>query len=245
MVKITFLGTRGYIKSKTRRHKRHTSTLIDYQGTRLMVDCGEDWLGKFEKYKPDAILITHAHPDHAGGLKLGAPCPVYGSQISYELIKEYPITRFHIVKHDKKFKIGPFTIEPFFELHSIRCPAVGYRIHVGGYTIYFAGDVISIPERRKALKDVDLFIGDGASIVRPIIRRKGDQLFGHTTIRAQIGWCAQEDVPRAIFTHCGSQIVEGDGRILGPWVKRLGQEKGVDARIAYDGLALVLKKGKR
>jgi hypothetical protein len=26
----------------------------------------------------------------------------------------------------------------------------------------------------------------------------------------QIGWCAKEGVPRAIITHCGSEIVAGD-----------------------------------
>ena len=34
-----------------------------------MIDCGLDWLGKFEKLQPDAIVLTHAHPDHAWGLK--------------------------------------------------------------------------------------------------------------------------------------------------------------------------------
>ena len=31
-MKITFLGTRGNIDAKTRRHFRHTSTLIFYRG---------------------------------------------------------------------------------------------------------------------------------------------------------------------------------------------------------------------
>lgn len=42
-MQITFLGTRGYIDSRTRKHYRHTSTLIEYRGKRVMIDCGLDW----------------------------------------------------------------------------------------------------------------------------------------------------------------------------------------------------------
>jgi len=43
-----------------------------------------------------------------------------------------------------------------------------------------------------------------------------------------------------VFTHCGSQIVAGDGRSLGAAVWNLGRERGVKARIACDGLELKL-----
>jgi hypothetical protein len=48
-------------------------------------------------------------------------------------------------------------------------------------------------------------------------------------------------VERAIFTHCGSQIVEGDERIVETIVRNLGHERGVEAKIAYDGLELILR----
>ena len=72
-MKITFLGTRGYIDASTRRHKRHASTMITYRGKRIMIDCGIDWTKKVWQLHPDAIVITHAHPDHAWGLKNGSP----------------------------------------------------------------------------------------------------------------------------------------------------------------------------
>lgn len=235
-MKIKFFGTRGYIEAKNRRHKRHTVTLVIYKKTKLMIDCGIDWLGKFERFNPTAIVITHAHPDHAWGLKNGSPCPVYATKESWDIMQKYPIKDKCIVKPRKKFKIGLLVLEAFFVEHSIRAPAVGYRIIGDNKIIFCAHDLIFIPEVKKALAGVRLYIGDGASISRPIIRRKGDQLFGHTTIRAQLDWCKKEGVPYAIFTHCGSQIVTGDERKLGARVKRLGKRLGLDARIAYDGM---------
>ncbi len=240
-MKITFLGTRGNIDARTRRHKRHTITMISYHNTRVMIDCGLDWLGKINKINPDAIIITHAHPDHAFGLKYGAPCPVYATHESWKLMERYPIEQGYEIEPRKPFTFNDIIIEAFFVVHSLRAPAVGYRITAGKKSIFCAHDLISIPQRSKALRGIQLYIGDGASITRPIIRRKDDQLFGHTTIRTQIGWCQKEKVPRAIFTHCGSQIVEGDERILGAKVRALGRERNVDVAIAYDGMEIVLR----
>ena len=46
---------------------------------------------------------------------------------------------------------------------------------------------------------------------------------------------------RAIFTHCGSEIVRGDERVAEAKVDALGRERGVRATIAYDGLEVVLR----
>ena len=54
-----------------------------------MVDCGEDWLGRVEAIRPDAIIITHGHPDHAFGLRSGAPCPVYATSETWQNIADF------------------------------------------------------------------------------------------------------------------------------------------------------------
>src|SRR3990170_2465718 len=72
---LTFLGTRGEIDVRTRRHRRHTSTLVSNRGSRVTIDCGSDWLLEVHCLAPDAIVVTHAHPDHVDGLRNGSPCP--------------------------------------------------------------------------------------------------------------------------------------------------------------------------
>jgi len=85
-VKLTFLGTRGYHDVRTPRHSMHTSLLVTSEERQIMIDCGEDWLGKVIEVNPDAIVVTHAHPDHADGLRNGAPCPVYATSESWEVM---------------------------------------------------------------------------------------------------------------------------------------------------------------
>jgi hypothetical protein len=53
-------------------------------------------------------------------------------------------------------------------------------------------------------------------------------------------WCEKEGVSRAIITHCGSKIVTGDERKLSEKLRAIGAEQGVEVRIAYDGMKLVL-----
>jgi hypothetical protein len=53
-------------------------------------------------------------------------------------------------------------------------------------------------------------------------------------------WCHKEGVPRAIITHCGSEIVTGDERKISAALRAIAAERGVEARIAYDGMKLKL-----
>lgn len=78
-MKLTFLGTRGEIETRNQRHKMHSSMLISYYHMEGMIDCGEDWIRNLNRISPHAIVITHAHPDHAFGFQEGSPCPVYAT----------------------------------------------------------------------------------------------------------------------------------------------------------------------
>jgi hypothetical protein len=57
----------------------------------------------------------------------------------------------------------------------------------------------------------------------------------------QLEWCHDEGVPKAVFTHCGTQIVSSDERIMNETVASVGRQLGVPAEIAFDGMELRLR----
>jgi phosphoribosyl 1,2-cyclic phosphodiesterase len=239
-MKLTFLGTRGEIEKRTRRHRMHTSLMVSYRGADVMIDCGLDRLGKFERLHPRAIVLTHAHPDHAWGLKNGAPCPVHAPQKTWETLTSCRVEDRHLIKERTPTKICGVTFEAFAVEHSILAPAVGYRVSAGRACIFYVPDLVFIHERAAALKDLQIYIGDGATVTRSFIRRRGKTLIGHAQVRTQLTWCEKEGVSRAIITHCGSEIVKGDERELSAKLRALGADRGVEVCIAYDEMKLKL-----
>ena len=237
---LTFLGTRGEIEARTRRHRMHTSLLVSYRAAHVMIDCGLDWLGKFERLRPSAIVLTHAHPDHASGLRHGSPCPVHAPQKTWQTLQNCTIQDRHLIKERTPTKICGITFEAFPVEHSILAPAVGYRISAGRALIFYAPDLVFIHERAEALEGVQIYIGDGATITRTFVRRRGKALIGHSPVRTQLTWCQKEGVPRAIITHCGSEIVNGDEREIAAKLRGIATERGVEVRIAYDGMKVKL-----
>jgi len=218
----------------------HTSLMVSYRGADVMIDCGLDWLGKFQRVHPRAIVLTHAHPDHAWGLKNGAPCPVHAPQKTWRTLRDCAVEDRHLIKERTPTKICGITFEAFPVEHSILAPAVGYRVSAGRARIFYAPDLVYIHDRGPALKDIQIYIGDGATLTRSFIRRRGKTLIGHAPIRTQLTWCEKEGLPRAIITHCGSEIVNGDERRLSAKLRAMADERGVEARIAYDGMELTL-----
>jgi phosphoribosyl 1,2-cyclic phosphodiesterase len=235
-LRLAFLGTRGGIRIRSRLHRRHSVLLVMRAGRRILIDCGDDWRCSLDELAPDAILVTHAHPDHAGALAGGAPCPVYASAVVARGLAAFPID-LRVIGPRTTARIAGLAIQAVPVVHSIIAPAVGFRIE--GRVLYVP-DVVDIRAKRAVLGDIELYIGDGARLVRPLIRRRArGHRFGHTSVRTQLAWCAGARVPRAIFTHCGTEVVR-DHRRAAQAVHDLGVDYQVDARLARDGLVVEL-----
>lgn len=238
-MKLTFHGTLSSIEKRNDRHARQSLLEIAFGGRRLLIDCGSDWLGQLPLADPAALLLTHAHPDHIGGLVHGAPCPVYADAVTWEKIDTFPLSRRRLVTPRAPFYVAGIRCEAFALQHSPRAPAVGYRIQAGRSTIFYCPDVAAIPEQRQALSGVQIYIGDGASYCQSLLRIEDGMLYGHAPLPDQLRWCAQQRIPRMLVSHCGEEIIADEHRIAHQLQSR-ASKSGITASIAHDGMILHL-----
>ena len=125
-----------------------------------MIDCGADWLRRIRRMRPDAVVLTHTHPDHAWGLKKGAPCDVYATEQTLNAIERFSVAnRITVTPPREPFRIQGITLEAFSVEHSVRAPAVGYCITAGRRSIFYVPDLVSICDVHEALTGIDLYVG--------------------------------------------------------------------------------------
>jgi phosphoribosyl 1,2-cyclic phosphodiesterase len=168
---------------------------------------------------------------------------VFATAPAWDAMRDYPIPsgERHRVDPRTPFDIRGITFEAFPVEHSIRAPAVGYRITAGRIAIFYGPDLVHINDRPEALRGCRLYIGDGATMTQSFVRRRGGTLIGHAPVWTQLTWCQKEGVRRAIISHCGREIVEGHRPDLQTQLRAMAEERGVLAAFAHDGLELVLR----
>src|SRR6516225_9422381 len=90
-MRLHFYGTKGYVEESSPTHSGHSAFVLESKGFRLLCDFGENRKGMLAQITPDALFISHAHPDHAWGLREGTRLPVYASAVTHEITKDLPI----------------------------------------------------------------------------------------------------------------------------------------------------------
>src|SRR3989304_2728480 len=235
---IDFPGTKGEIEESSRLHQYHSSIIIKYKDTQILIDFGT-------KYNPllidrindfDFILITYAHPDHYIWTKQEEnriKIPVYLTKVTLDYSKYKPL-KHKIIESNKKYNLKDLDITSYDVIHSLRCPAVGYKIR-GDKTIVYAPDILDFEmDKGIVFEGISALIADGSSLNINMARRREEKLFGHTRIKTVIGWCKKYGIDNLIITHCGSQAERGGNQCqrIRPHGGRDGQGQG---HIAYDG----------
>jgi len=141
-------------------------TVIEAAGEILVVDCGlafpeQEMLGidlvipdvtylRENRDRVKAILLTHGHEDHTGGLPYVLPqipgTPIYTSKLTAGLVtgklKEHKLlgqTSLNVVEPAVEFRVGTFAVTPFRVNHSIP-DGMGFAIRTPLGTIVHTGD---------------------------------------------------------------------------------------------------------
>ncbi|MBK1791645.1 MBL fold metallo-hydrolase [Persicirhabdus sediminis] len=147
---------------------RGNATLIEYGQIRLLIDAGlsaKQLVLRMESLGVDpdsisAILITHEHSDHAGGLDVllrKREIPVYTNLLTREVLmhKMKSQIQWRIFQSGQKFSLGPFTIDPFSIPHDAADP-VGFVLEADGIRLGSLSDVGYITDSiANRLKDCD------------------------------------------------------------------------------------------
>ncbi len=237
-MRLIFPGTKGEIEEENPEHRFHSNLIIDYKNTRLLIDLGEKYSSSLEGRLNDfyALLITHAHPDHYIWTKKAEnsiKIPVYLTLETLNYSSNRP-ENFKVIKVGEEFNINELYICAYDVIHSIRCPAICYRIR-GDKNVIYAPDILdTVKSKEEVFKGADILIADGSSINVNMVRRKGDMLFGHAMIKTIFGWCKKYNIQKLFITHCGRQIVTGTKEEIKDMLLKYS-EGIVDWNIAYDG----------
>lgn len=144
--------------------------LVATDRTRLLIDAGLSRKETFERLgalgvDPEsltAILITHEHTDHIGGLPAIAKklrIPVYVSRLTAPAIPwEDCIPKLELFQAGASFPIGDIDVASFTIPHDAADP-VGYSLRAGGIKVSIATDLGYLPESVKFhLRGSDLLL---------------------------------------------------------------------------------------
>lgn len=174
-MKITFLGTgtstgipeigctcEVCTSQDPRDWRLRASALVETEGKRILLDCGPDFRWQMIKnkiYHLDAVLITHEHYDHVGGLDDLRPfcrekgVDIYAEDFVAEAIETRIPYAFRVNKYpgvpnlelhriaNEPFRAAGMLVTPIRLMHA-KLPILGYRI---GNMAYLT-DLKYIPE---------------------------------------------------------------------------------------------------
>lgn len=255
---ITFLGTGtstgvpmigchcSVCSSTDPRDKRmRTSAYIRYNGLRLLIDCGPDFRTQALSNgieDLDAILFTHQHKDHTGGLDdvralnyiNQKPTTIYceervlsGLKMEYSYAftdHPYPgVPKFDIhIIDENPFEISGQRIIPIRAMH-YKLPILGYRI---GNLCYLTDANYLADEEIEKLQGLEVMVLSAV--------RRGKHI-SHFSLEEAVALGLRIGARKTFITHLSHQMAEDDRNIKGTHAD-LSAEMPPGIFIAYDGL---------
>ena len=168
-IKLTFLGTgtsqgvpvigcrcKVCCSTDCRDNRLRTSAMVEIEDCRIVIDAGPDFRQQMLRTGArhiDAILLTHEHKDHTGGLDdvrafnfvdyptAIHPVDIYATHRTIEAVRRdfayafvenkyrgVPEMRLHKIEPSESFRVKEIEIIPINGKHSDRFEVTGYRI---------------------------------------------------------------------------------------------------------------------
>ena len=251
-MKITFLGTgtsqgtpligckcRVCTSTDARDKRLRSSVLIDVEGQKILIDAGPDFRQQMlqaEISNLDAILLTHEHIDHVGGLD-DVRALNYINNKAAEIYAEYRVQKalhktfyyaFEAVKYpgipefkfntinEKNFHVGEIEVIPIRAYH-YKLPVFGFRIK----NFCYLTDANEIPPQElKKMYNADI-------VVINALRHKPH--LSHFCLREALEIINKLKPKRTYLTHISHQL---------DLHSTLEKELPANVFAAYDGLVV-------
>lgn len=216
------------------------SVLININGKRVLIDCGPDFRQQIlsEPFSQlDAVLLTHEHYDHVGGIDDLRPfckfadVDIFGNKQTLDALRTrmpysftvnkypgVPKLNLHEVDKDKVFSVDGIDILPINLMH-YKLPILGYRI---GNFAYLTDVKYILEQEYGKLKDLDLLVINALRI---------EEHLSHLTLNEALAEVRKIMPKQTYFIHMSHHIGLHDD------VQRNLPENVI---LSYDGLEIEL-----
>ena len=223
-MRITFLGTGGSFgtpmigcrcevctSADPRDRRLRSSVMVESGSTRLLVDCGPDFRQQalaMPFRRIDAVLLTHPHYDHVGGMddlrpfcKFGG-IDVFANRITADCVRHnfpycfdsdkypgVPDIRLRVIEPHRLLRVGDIDIMPVEVMHD-SLPILGYRF---GRLAYITD--------MKTIADSELEYLDGVEVLVVNALRFERPHHSHQLVADAIAFSRSVGAHRTLFVH--------------------------------------------
>ena len=218
-------------KPKSKSKRTRSSVMISKKGFNLLIDCSPDFIeqvGREKIKKIDAVILTHAHADAAGGLKkldrwTKQPVVIYTEKGNFKKFGNLMNLELKEMELGRTKPIGPFRVSAYRVKHGLTpgFPTVGYLVDK---KLGYISDVGEIPKKNIIyFQDLKLLFLDGAIWF-------GRKMKGHLNVEQAIEMADILKPKKTILTQIGHGYPpHGQAR---QEIRRMNNQ--ID--LAYDGM---------